>query len=266
MHFSALSNPHQAAPELAGQAPLLAYLASQLQASSPVRVVLLHGAPGAGKSAVIDAVAACWSDDGGTVETVRLGDLASPTASADEQQTRRLVVVDFGPVALPVDLDAWNPLLGSLGPHDRLLVAARIAADLPVDDARLVEVRVEALGWDDAHALLTRHGVPSEGRDALVRWAAGSPLHLVLAAQQWGRQPGFDPATDGVPADLASRLLRRFRGAPTVAFADGGPSLGAAPGIRDPARGRRSCRSALSAHRRAQREPARDGDRAIGPR
>lgn len=216
MHGASSSTQHGPADGLVGRGPFLDYVARLIAPTSPVRVLLLHGNAGIGKTALGTAIAGRWEAAGGTVKPVTVAELRT-TARQAAPGAPRLLVVDADASALPTSGLDWFSLLFSLRSQDRLLILSRVAVALPLDDAHVAQRRIGGLGGDDADLLLARHGVALNRRTALAQWAAGSPLHLVLGAHALAQHGTWDPATMSAPLDLQEELTGRLAGAAYLA-------------------------------------------------
>lgn len=207
------------AARFCGRAGLLDRIDSLLAGRSPIRIVLVRGPGGIGKSALlreIDRRAAAagrptWALDARALDPVP-GELERTLDGTAEQA---------GAVVL-VDAFEHNPAQGALLRErvlpglaaDALVVVAGRHAPDPAwfrDGWEHVcaEVALPPLSDDDARALLAARGVTDRAVvEPLVAWARGSPLALTMAVSAGAPNERVDLA--GV--DLNHMIVRRLAG------------------------------------------------------
>lgn len=201
-----------------GRSDELARLEALLEPQRATSVVLLHGAAGVGKSALLRELARRARTRGYSVVEVEARDLAPIAAEVDAATAAALRP---GPTLLT--LDSWERL-SALDVHLRRELIPRLPVDTLVVIASrrppssawasggwehlVLDLPLAPLGPAESDALLRAYGVDDAGtRAEVIAWSGGSPLALVLA--------GADSHGSGdVPAPgsrrIVERLLRRL--------------------------------------------------------
>ena len=185
-------------------------------------MLLVHGPGGIGKSTLLETFAGVASAEGWSTHAwqaaelieheVHIGHLGELAASAD----RRLLLVD-GCDRVPALMRQLRMRVGKrLAPGSRLVVASREPPEVTWHvqgwDAQAQALRVDALDEHDAAELLCRRGVvDSAHRATVVRWSAGHPLALALAADLLRDDPEAIHRLDVTP-DLGGALVRHLLG------------------------------------------------------
>lgn len=201
-------------PPLAGRTIVLRRMAEALADDEwPCEVLWLHGHVGQGKTALLYAWQAQAREAG--IETRMLSWSDATRQQLAERRpapNRRLVLLDDY-ISSPAS-DRWlcREVLARVEPHTMFVVACHTPPppDCVADPAHPIElegVTLGPLGEADARQLLSQRRVPAVHIDAIVRFAAGSPLLLVLAASHAPTHEGATFAPQhSVP--LASAILR----------------------------------------------------------
>jgi hypothetical protein len=201
-----------------GRARELEAIEALLVDRPPANVVLLHGPGGIGKSSLVREAARRAGQRGWPCVVVEGRDLPVGTDGIDAE----IGALGTAPHAL-VAFDSWehaSPLTGYLQSHVLrqlpagwvAIVAGRNAPETSwVRDGWEHVTREIALApFDDADALecVRRYGVDDEERaGALVGWAAGSPLALVLGARVGAAWDPRGPVPDEVIGPLVRRVI-----------------------------------------------------------
>ncbi|HEX8102906.1 MAG TPA: ATP-binding protein [Solirubrobacteraceae bacterium] len=209
-----------------GRAAELRVFDSYLESEAPGGVVVLvHGPGGIGKSTLLREVARRGAALGWTPWPIDGRELA-PTPGALEgalagarEEPRPLILVDTYERMAALDGLVRRDLLPSLPARALVVLAGRgePAADwLEGGWEHLVRtVALAPLSAADSLALVTARGVAdADTATALVRWAAGSPLALALAADAAVRDGTFDELRTGADPELVGTLVRRLGLAP----------------------------------------------------
>jgi hypothetical protein len=170
-------------------------------------IVVLHGPPGIGKSALTRELARRMSVSGWRVRSV------DPSAAIDEsflgwEGARPLVVCD----PLPADAKSARVFLETattlLPAGSRMLATSRKPLGLAGGnwDGLVNHVSVGPMTPDDAIRLMGNLGVAERYVSQLGRWGDGEPLALILGARHLARYPDADLAGD---PRLAKDVLER---------------------------------------------------------
>ncbi len=205
-----------------GRTRELAIVERAMQPDSPVRIVLIHGPGGIGKSTLMRelrrrAVGAGWDvrfldgRDGVPTSLEVREQLAADLPEGGE----RLVLLDTYERLAPLGAFLRRELIPALPGRCRVLIAQRGAPDpewlRDGWDRVTTAVELRPVSSEEARELLSRAGVGDDpAADALLSWAAGSPLALALGADAlrdggtWNAQRLEDS-----PA-LADLLVRRL--------------------------------------------------------
>lgn len=204
-------------------------------------VVFVHGAAGAGKSALLQAALRRHEREGRTA--FRLPDAREPPAEpllgAMRSASRPLVAIDdLGPGSL---IQAWlrETLLPALPPGAVVLIASRqppAAALLagPLGSA-VRTLALEPLGEEESRALLAARGVSGPAADAAVEWAGGWPAALVLAAGD-GAIPGAPEVIARLAGSELDEVPPEVLGVAALARLLDARALAAVAGSADPER------------------------------
>jgi hypothetical protein len=200
-----------------GRSEELAFFDALLVDDPPVSVVLVHGEGGIGKSTLLREVARRAGERGRPVWRVDGRDLAPAPGeleraldgAADAQ--RPLILFDTWERIEALGDHLRRELLPSLPAASLVVIAGRGAPDAAWFEGgweRLVAERALAgLGRDDAGALARDCGVTDAGvREAIVDWAAGSPLAITLAAAD----PDWRPTSLDERPDVVRGLVRHI--------------------------------------------------------
>jgi hypothetical protein len=205
------------AARFVGRAAELARLEDLLGDEPPVSVVLLHGPPGVGKSALLRELARrAGRSTLVAVDARELAPLAEEVDRALAPATtarRPLVLLDSWERLAALDGHLRRHLLPRLPANAVVVIASRHAPGRSWFSAGwdhvVVDMPLGPLDADDADALLTARGVRGPARRAdAVAWAGGSPLVLALAADAQVAVPARrGPA---VPSGEGDALLARL--------------------------------------------------------
>lgn len=199
-------------------------VAASLDGISPVRVHLIHGLGGIGKSTLLDACARSAARRGLTVVYVDAREI-EPTAGAllaavQERAARSsveapdLLLVDG--YELLADLDGWfrEELVPSRPAQSVTILAGRLVpASGWRHDAGWRELtrvhELQAFDEEESRALLHRHGVGPEDGLALARLGRGHPLALALLAEAGAHAPAIAQLAEApaVVAALCARIV-----------------------------------------------------------
>jgi hypothetical protein len=204
-----------AAKDFVGRERELAEAESALGPGASSRVLYVHGQGGVGKSALVRELARRAQHEGSHVV------LADGRAlAADPGAIAELLRDAVGPSPLVVldEVDALGPgvlalrerTFAALPADTRVVVAGRAAPDRSwragLDDL-VTELLVGPLDEAASRALLIARGVVESGRlDAILSWAAGSPLALTIAAQS------VASGRDGSSLETGDHLVRMLAG------------------------------------------------------
>lgn len=202
-----------------GRTGLLSRFDRLLAGDGPERVALVHGPGGIGKSAVLRAVGRraaaagrpVWSLDARALQPLP-GEVERALAGAADRPGAVVLIDSFELIPAQAGLLRERVLPG-LAADAVVVIAGRQAPDRAWFrggwEHVCVELPVPPLPAAEARALLATLGVTDDAAaDALVEWAAGSPLALTLAAPA-----GSDTSTiDLVGVDLAKMIVRRLAG------------------------------------------------------
>lgn len=201
-------------------------LADLLEPAARTRILFLHGPGGIGKSAALRDVGRRAARrgyrvallDGRELGVASGGELSLAQMTETHGQAPLLLLVDEAD-ALGAGIHVLGRTLGRLPDSARVVIAGRRPpADrwLPDPLEGLVHhLRVAPLPPSVAEELLCRLGVDDPTRRAaIVTWALGSPLALVLAASGTGDVTAFEP-------DRSEDLVRRLAGSAVGSSLDG---------------------------------------------
>lgn len=188
-----------------------------LEPGARTRILFLHGPGGIGKSAALRDLGRralvrgfrVTHLDGRELGVATGTELSLEQVSETHDVVPLLLLVDEAD-ALGAGIHVLGRALGRLPDSARVVIAARRPPTdrwLPDPLEGLVHhLRVAPLPPAAAEELLRRHGVDDPTRRAaIVTWAMGSPLALVLAATGSGDVSTFDP-------DRSEDLVRRLAG------------------------------------------------------
>lgn len=191
-------------------------LADLLESAARTRILFLHGPGGIGKSAALRDLGRRAAErgyrvtqlDGRELGVATGGELSLAPATGTHDEDPLLLLIDEAD-ALGAGIHVLGRTLGRLPDSARVVLAGRRPPTdrwLPDQLEGLVHhLRVAPLPPSAAEELLCRHGVEDPARRAaIVTWAMGSPLALVLAATG-GDVSAFDP-------DRSEDLVRRLAG------------------------------------------------------
>lgn len=201
-------------------------LSRLLDSSGQTVVLAVTGPGGAGKSAVLRDAARRATGEGYTVIQLdgRHPETPEEIAGLVDLPDRTLLLVDEAET-LGAGLHALGHQLTSLPGTTRVIVAARrlphrwLPAGLEPLSSRL---RLAGLAPPDAEMLLVRHGVSDpRARAAIVDWAHGLPLALVLGASAWAASDRSDAARLAavLPGETEDDLIDHLAG-PALAHVD----------------------------------------------
>jgi hypothetical protein len=192
------------------------------QPDSTVRIVLLHGPGGIGKSTLVREVRRRAASAGWEVrfldgrDGVPTSDEARERLTADlPEDSGCLIILDTYERLEPLGPFLRRELIPELPDCCRVLIAQRGAPDPEWLrggwDRVTTAVELEPISGDEAVELLHRSGVPEgPASEALLSWAAGSPLALAVGADAlrdggtWSAQRLEDRP------ELADLLVRRL--------------------------------------------------------
>ncbi|MFW5876811.1 MAG: LuxR C-terminal-related transcriptional regulator [Myxococcota bacterium] len=167
-------------------------LASALDPGSSVRLLLVHGPVGVGKTWLLRAFADRCASQGTPVAwseqwVLEADDWTSPDAGSPPAG-RRVWIHDCN--ASPADLDdeAIGRLLERLPPDVIVVVTSRRRPPPsiglhPTASPRTRTLSIPTFGHDDAQILLERLGVPLSQRPTVTAFGGGSPLLLAIGAK-----------------------------------------------------------------------------------
>ncbi|MBN9613678.1 MAG: hypothetical protein J0H64_09530, partial [Actinobacteria bacterium] len=214
-------------PELIGRQPLVERVVAHAQACD-ARLILLPGAPGVGKSALLDAIAErldaerAWGSPGLTGEPgAALAHLGEPGAAPTQLLSSLLgrsgtgANANAGPAASDApaaavlcidDLEWCDPV--SIGMIDRLsrepgtVIVATIGTGFGAGSARFPE-SVRALSLGDAILSIEVEALTRTEADLLLVRKLGGPIDTALADQFWQRGAG----NPRIVVELASGAL-----------------------------------------------------------
>lgn len=201
-------------------------LADLLEPAARTRILFLHGPGGIGKSAALRDLGRRAAGRGFRVAQLDGRELGVATGG-ELSLARETEVHDGAPLLLLVDeadalgagIHVLGRTLGRLPDSARVVIAGRRPPTdrwLPDPLEGLVHhLRVAPLPPAVAEELLCRHGIADPARRAaIVTWALGSPLALVLAASGTGDVTAFEP-------DRSEDLVRRLAGSAVGSSLDG---------------------------------------------
>jgi hypothetical protein len=207
------------AARFVGRSRELARLEALLDTEGGASVVVLHGAAGLGKSALMRELARRAQAAGWAPFALDARDLA-PAASALEEALSPALGCDR-PLVM---LDSWERM-SALDSHLRAAVLPQLPAEALVVIATrrrpgpgwfsagwehvVLDLPLVPLSAPEADSLLAARGVREpDKRAATAHWSRGSPLALVLAAEAGGVPVG--PLDDEGPPGVADQLLQRL--------------------------------------------------------
>jgi hypothetical protein len=217
--------PHGAeAGGFVGRAHEVALLEDDLLGPEPVApIVFVHGPGGIGKSALLREMQrrAEAQDirvvriDGRDPETAQ--ELAPQLLEDVGETERSLVVLDSYEHVAALGALLRARLSAHLGVRARLLIAGRRSPEPSWFqdgwDARLRVVGLRPLSDDDSRTLLARRGLRDPAAiEETARWAAGSPLSLIVGADALLAGQVLDLTRLDADAALAEALIQRLAG------------------------------------------------------
>lgn len=186
-----------------------------LETDGPLRILLLTGRGGLGKSAALREVARRARQRG--IDPALLdGRVQDVAAAVDAMAARRpgLLLVE-GVDELGVGMAALGAALAGLPEQTRVVLAGRRLPGRWLPDALdpiAARVRLEPMPREEAEALLERYDVTDPGvRAAIVSWAKGLPLALVVGARVWSGAAGagdVGASVAGAGTDIRAALVR----------------------------------------------------------
>jgi hypothetical protein len=203
------------ADHFVGRADALAEADRLLDPDGEARLLLVNGPAGIGKSALLREILrragglgyALFPFDGRALDSAI--ELVRAAGAGDAE--RPLLVIDEADSLGAAIVALREELLDSLPAQARVVLASRVPLDRSwlsgVLGGLVIELTLGPLDEADSRSLLARRTVGDhERQDAILRWAAGSPLALTVAAAS---RPGAD-APDA--ADLADQLIQHLAG------------------------------------------------------
>ncbi len=191
-----------------------------LEEPSGASVLLVHGPAGIGKSALLREASRRAREMGFSIHPIE-GREVPPAPDGLETllaeasgEERPLVVFDTFERITSLGGYMRRALLPSLPEGARVIIAGR---DRPEDawfrdgwESITAELEIEGVGHDDADELLRVRGIGKPTRDAILRWAGGSPLALSLAAASAEADPEWEPEQGLERPEFVESLVRRL--------------------------------------------------------
>jgi hypothetical protein len=204
-----------------GREPELAFFDSLLVEDPPVNVVLVHGPGGIGKSTLLRQVARRAEARGRSPRLVDARELAPVPGELEQAldgvdaETLPLVMFDTYERMTAAGAYLRQRLLPSLPEQSLVILAGRNAPEPEWFqggwEGVTVEYELRPLDLDDGRALLNDRGVKDEETiRELLRWSAGSPLALTLAAEAIGSGGSWNPERIEDRPELVRALIRHL--------------------------------------------------------
>ncbi len=203
-----------------GRGAELALLRRLREPTDDLRVVVIHGPGGIGKTSLLhafqrEAKEAVYLDarrsQGKTLALLHLLGVA-----LEERKDAPLVVllVDTGELLELVEGNHRDALLALVGDRVRLVVAGRGLPGVPWRTmpswgTAIREIALDALGADEAEEYLRRRGLEGDAIARLSRFAKGHPLSLALGAERQLENPTA-PFVPTESPDVVGELCEQF--------------------------------------------------------